>query len=173
MNRTTIENIVWLLPRPKPDHYKGGFPLWFEEKLLKLYGYDYTKDLKDEVVQLFAGMTKYGFRIDVNPEVNPDCIRDVHDLPEEWTDKWNFAICDPPYTDKYSKDLYKTGKIRYKKYISEAVRIIKPGGLICSYHWALTPRPDNTSLVRRIFVGTRIWHKPRVCCIFKKNSVEK
>lgn len=164
-----IENIVWVLPRPKPDKYPGGFPLWFEEKLLKLYGFDYkNRDLKEEVIHLFAGKTQYGFRVDINPELKPDYIGDVHDLPDEWSGRWDFAICDPPYNEDYSKSLYGTKKPVYKKYIAEAVRIVKPGGFIASYHFVMTPRPDGTSFHRRIFIGTRVWHRPRVCCIFQK-----
>ncbi|MHA1276469.1 MAG: hypothetical protein ACTSQI_04055 [Candidatus Helarchaeota archaeon] len=165
----TIENLVWILPRPRPDYYKGGFPLWFEQKLLRLYSYDYKKsDLKEKVVHLFGGMAEYGFKIDINPEVTPDYIGDAHKLPAEWSNRWEFAICDPPYDDTQSEKLYKTGKIVYRKYIAEAVRIIKPSGYVCSYHWAMTPRPEGTIYHRRIFIGTRIWHKPRVCCIFQK-----
>lgn len=165
-----IENIVWILPRPKRDHYKGGFPLWFEEKLLKLYGYDYHEDVKDRVVQLFAGMTQYGYRVDVSPEVKPDYIGDAHDLPASWTDRWELAICDPPYNEEYSKTLYGTSKPRYKQYIAEAVRIVKPGGYIASYHYVITPRPQGTTFHRRIFVGGRVWHKLRVCCMFQKSE---
>lgn len=165
-----IENLVWVLPRPRRDHYKGSWPLWFEEKLLKLYEYDYKQDLKDKIVHLFAGKTQYGFRVDINSEVEPDLICDCHNLPEEWNGKFEFVICDPPYNEELSKSLYGTGKIFYKKYMSEAVRIIKPTGFIASYHWAMTPRPEGTSYHRRIFIGTRIWHKPRVCCIFQKET---
>lgn len=170
----TVENLVWILPRPRRDHYKGGFPLGFEEKLLRLYGFDHYKknDLKKFVIQLFSGMCKYGFKVDINPGLNPDYVGDAHDLPEEWTNKWEMVICDPPYSDKLSKDLYQTNKIKYLKYISEAVRIAKPGGFIASYHWLMTSRPKGTTLHRRIFIGTRVWHRSRVCCIFQKKSDE-
>jgi len=32
----TEKNIAWFLPRPKPDHYKGGMPLYCEEWLIDL-----------------------------------------------------------------------------------------------------------------------------------------
>ena len=166
-----IENIVWILPRPKPDHYRGGFPLWFEEKLLKLFNYDYkNEDLKNKVVHLFAGMTKFGYRIDINPEVNPDLVADCHKLPDELANKFELTICDPPYNENYSDKLYGTKKPVYSKYISEAVRITKPGGYICSYHYMITPRPNGTHFYKRIFIGTRVWHRPRVCCIFQKEE---
>lgn len=163
-----IPNVVWVLPRPKKNKYKGGFPLWFEEKILKHFGYDYkTHDLKDRVCHMFAGMTKYGFRIDLKPEVNPDMIGDCHELPLP-DNMFELVILDPPYNNELSKTLYNTGKLKYKDYIKEAVRICKPEGHIVMYHWVITPRPQGTKFVSRIVVLTRVWHRPRVCCIFQK-----
>ncbi len=118
-------------------------------------------------------MTKYGYRIDINPEVNPDLICDCHKLPDDLTNKFELTICDPPYNNDYSDKLYGTKKIVYNKYIKEAVRITKPNGYICSYHYLITPRPHGTSFYKRIFIGTRVWHRPRICCIFKKDNEEE
>ena len=73
----TDKNIAWFLPRPKPDHYKGGMPLYAEEWLIEL-----AKDIlskKDgaslvvpKILNLFCGMNKIGTRIDINPKVKPD-----------------------------------------------------------------------------------------------------
>jgi len=39
--KKTIENIVWILPRPRrKNKYKGGFPAHFEKKLFELYGFN-------------------------------------------------------------------------------------------------------------------------------------
>jgi len=163
----------WWLPRPKPDHYKGGFPLWFEEKLLTLYGFDYkNQDLKEKVLQMFAGKTKYGFRVDIHPETKPDLICDCHLLPEEWTDKFEMTILDPPYSNKESDLLYGTGIIRPIKYLQEAVRVTKPNGIIAAYHKFKLPRPENTVHERIITVITRTWHLPRICCVFRKKRTE-
>jgi len=35
-SKTQEKNIAWFLPRPKPDHYKGGMPLYAEEWLIQL-----------------------------------------------------------------------------------------------------------------------------------------
>jgi hypothetical protein len=61
-----------------------------------------------------------------------------------------------------------TNKIRYREYIREAVRVCKKRGLIAVYHWVMTPRPEGTKYYKRIVILTRVWHRPRVCCIFKK-----
>jgi SAM-dependent methyltransferase len=164
-NKTGIENIVWILPRPRKHKFKGGFPLHFEKKLLKLLGID---PKKHKILHPFGGMAEYGIRVDIDPSVNPDFVGDAHNLDMFEDNTFDLVICDPPYTDKLSKRLYGTGKICYKKYISEAVRVCKPEGFIASYHWCLTPRPKGTKYFKRIFIGTRVWHRPRVCCIFQK-----
>jgi hypothetical protein len=170
----TVPLVTWWLPRPKPDRYKGGFPLWFEEKLLTLYGFDYkNEDLSNRVLQMFAGMTKYGYRVDINPEVRPDMICDCHDLPLEWTDKFDMVILDPPYSDEESEELYGTKKLHPMKYLDEAVRVTKPNGYIVAYHKLKLPRPEGTIHHRIICVINRTWHQPRICCIFKKGDGEE
>ena len=32
----TGKNLAWYLPRPKPDYYKGGMPLYAEDWLVQL-----------------------------------------------------------------------------------------------------------------------------------------
>jgi len=160
-----IENLIWCLPRPRrKDKYPGGFPLHFEKKLLELYNWP------EKILHPFGGMAEYGDRVDLNPTVNPTWVGDAHNMDWILDDSYNIIILDPPYDDKHSKELYGTGKICYKDYIREAVRVCKPEGFIVVYHWVMTPRPPGTSYHRRIVILTRIWHRPRVCCIFQKES---
>lgn len=73
------KNIGLFLPRPKPDHYRGGMPLGCEEALIRI-AYEimgkHNEDLK--ILNLFCGMNKFGTRVDLNPEVNPDYLLDAH-----------------------------------------------------------------------------------------------
>ncbi len=163
----TIPTETWVLPRPRKNKYRGGFPLHFEQKLWKLLG------KPEKVLHPFGGMAEIGERVDINPDVNPDYIGDAHNLYFIDDDTYDCVILDPPYDDEHSEKLYKTGHLNYNKYVSEAVRVTKPGGYICIYHWVLTPRPKNTKLVRRIVILTRVWHRPRVCCIYQKVSETK
>jgi len=60
--KKTIENIVWILPRPRrKNKYKGGFPAHFEKKLFELYGWP------KKILQPFGSMVEYGDRLDINP----------------------------------------------------------------------------------------------------------
>lgn len=156
-----VENLVWILPRPRRDKFRGGFPLHFEKKLLRLYGSPKI------VLHPFGGKAEYGWRIDVNPDVEPDIVADAHQLPIR-DNSIDMIILDPPYSEEYSKEIFGTGKVRYWTYIREAVRVCKPGGYIAMYHLYEPGLPKGVRWSRRIFVGTRKWHKPRVCCVWQK-----
>ena len=163
-----IENICWVLPRPRPDYYKGSWPLHFGKKLTwELFGRP-TPDPQPLILNPFGGKSEVGIRCDVNPEAEPDIYADAHNLPFN-DDLFDAVYLDPPYNDEYSKELYNTGKVVYKQFSKEAVRVCKPGGYVVSYHMRMTPRPAGTTYFKRIFVGTRIWHTPRIACIFKKD----
>ena len=159
-----IKTICWVLPRPRKNKYRGGFPLHFEKKLWRELG------CPEKVLHPFGGMAEIGDRVDINPEVKPDFVGDAHRLKSIKNNVYDLVILDPPYNDEQAKKLYKTPKLKYKDYISEAIRVCKPKGFIAMYHWVMTPRPEGTKYFMRIVILTRVWHRPRVCCVFQKES---
>ena len=174
----SINTIAWILPRPPLSCYPGGVPLHFEKKLLRHLGISE----RARILQPFGGMGIYGLRCDLNikhpltqkfgEKVKwrpPDIIADAHYLPFS-DNTFDLVFCDPPYSTEESQKLYGTPKVIYKRYIAEAVRVCREGGYIASYHVVMTPRPPQTIYHSRILLGTRIWHKLRACCIFKKTS---
>jgi SAM-dependent methyltransferase len=159
----TIPTEVWVLPRPRKPYYKGSFPLHFEKKLFRLLGNP------EKILHPFGGYSEYGIRIDLNKDVIPDAISNAHYLPFP-NETFDLVLCDPPYNDKLSEELYKAPPIHYKKYINEAVRVCKPEGYIASYHWIWTTRPLNTKYYKIIVVLPGQHHRPRICCIFQKDK---
>jgi DNA modification methylase len=165
--RVMIPREFWVLPRPRKNKYPGGFPLHFEKKLWRLLG----EPKEDRILHPFGGMAEIGERVDLNSELNPDYIGDAHNLHFIKDNSYNLIILDPPYNEEQALKLYGTvGKPVYSKYIKEAVRICKPGGFIAMYHWVWTPRPEGTDYYYFLVILTRIWHRPRVCCIFRKEN---
>ena len=134
MGSVQDKNIAWYLPRPKPDHYKGGMPLYAEDWLIKLAGeiLDITPQNVD-ILNVFCGMNKYGFRVDLNPEVKPDLQCDIHKLSSNLSERtFEIILADPPYSDEetdklYSKDL---PRLNYSKWTKECDKFLKPGGLL-------------------------------------------
>ncbi len=163
-----IESLAWVLPRPSKSKYIGSFPLHFEIKLIRELGFN---PKKDKILHPFGGHAEYGIRMDINPNVKPDIVGDAHDMHMLEDNHFDLVILDPPYTNEYSKELYGTGRLRFKKYTSEAVRVTKPGSYIAMYHFLSTPRLGGTNLLMRIFLETRIWHKLRCVHIYQKGCV--
>ena len=160
-----IPTDTWVLPRPRRNRYKGGFPLHFEKKLWRLLG----EPLK--VLHPFGGAAEIGDRVDVVASTKPTWVGDAHRLDFIKSNTYDCVVLDPPYNDEKSAALYGTGKLRYGTYVKEAVRVCKPEGFIAIYHWVMTPRPDGCKFVRRLVILTRVWHRPRVCCVFQKEPI--
>ena len=171
------KNIAWFLPRPKPDHYKGGMPLYAEKWLFELAEQILIKNSAAKL-NLFCGKNKRGWLVDINPEVKPDLLCDVHELTKYIhrnikgdLPQFDIILADPPYSDKESKELYGTPKLNYKKWTSEAEKVLRPGGLLIVYHKYIVPNPNPEifKVVKRVFIGSRTYHVPRVAIYFQKN----
>jgi len=163
--REKFKPIAWHLPRPSRTKYKGSVPLHFETKLLRFLGIENTK-----ILNMFSGGSKMGYTVDIKPDNFPDKIANCHKLPFN-NESFDNVFLDPPYSNEESKKLYGTGPLKPITYINEAVRVCKPGGLICAYHVYWTPRPKGTKYLGIISIITRVYHKPRICTIFQKEYI--
>ena len=170
-SETQNKNIAWYLPRPKPDHYKGGMPLYAEKWLLQL-GRDILNNQDAKILNLFCGMNIEGFRVDIRQEVNPDMICDAHELTKYVNKHFDIILADPPYSDDESKKLYGTPKLNYKKWTIEATKLLHNHGLLIVYHKYIMPNPNPEiyKIVKRVFIGNRIYHVPRVAIYFQKDK---
>ena len=167
-NYIQSKNIAWYLPRPKPDKYKGGMPLHAEKWCLQL-ARDILKKQDATILNLFCGMNSQGFRVDIKEEVSPDLCCDVHELSKHLDKKFDIIFADPPYSNKEAKELYGTPDLKYKQWTSEATKCLIPGGLLIIYHKFIVPNPDPIKyhVVKRVFIGNRIYHTPRVAIYFQ------
>ena len=163
-----VENIAWCLPRPRrKDKYPGGFPQHFEKKLLDLLE---GRPHGAGVLHPFGGRAEYGIRVDLNYSVKPDIIADAHLLPFR-DSVFDIVICDPPYSSQESKAIYNTPRLYYRRWVAEAVRVLRPGGYLVQYHRLALPSAPSTKLVKRILIEIHTWHRPRVCKVYQKDGV--
>lgn len=174
----TEKNIAWFLPRPKKDRYKGGMPLYCEEWLI-----DLAKDIlgkEPNLLNLFCGMNKHGFKIDIQKATNWDMIADAHSFADELhgilkNPYFNLIIADPPYSTIEAKEIYGTPPLNYKKWTSECDKVLEEGGLLMIYHKYVmpNPNPEKYIVLKRVFIGNRTMHLPRVCIVFQKKTNEQ
>ena len=165
---TQNKNMAWFLPRPKKDRYKGGMPLYCEEWLIELATDILGK--KPKLLSLFSGASKYGYKVDIKPETNPDLVADAHCLSDVLKEKFDLIIADPPYSTEEARQLYDTDKLSYSKWTAECDKLLLIGGLLVVYHKFVMPNPDpeKYSVVKRVFIGNRTYHTPRVAIFFKR-----
>ncbi len=79
-SRGMIDTETWVLPRPRKNKYKGGFPLHFEKKLIRKLGFDEIAD-RAKILHPFGGAAEFGIRCDLVASTMPDKVADAHDLP--------------------------------------------------------------------------------------------
>lgn len=168
---TQDKNLAWILPRPKPDHYPGGMPLHCENWLLDL-ARDLLKKKEPKILNLFCGMNIQGFRVDLNPEVNPDIVCDAHVLTSYMRKKFDIILADPPYSTKESLDLYGTPALKYKTWTGECDRLLRVDGLLIVYHKLIMPNPNPKiyTIVKRVFIGNRFNRSLRIAIYFQKKA---
>lgn len=168
-----VPSELWVLPRPRRDCYVGSFPQHFEKRLVrlvaKLQGRGDWEYGKGNVLHPFGGLAEIGDFVDLNETTAPTWVGDAHDLHFIEDDSYDLVILDPPYSDEECETLYAIDTpLKWGKFVSEAVRVTRPGGHIAVYHVKQPPRPGGTKLVHRIVVLTRTWHSARICFVFEK-----
>jgi DNA modification methylase len=153
---------IWL-PRPATK-YPGCYPLGFENML-----HDILKT--EDYIHLFAGKAKTGFRVDINKEVTPNLVADVHDLSMIEDNKFYGAMADPPYTKEFAKNLYNTDYPKWSIWTKEMARVVKPNGLIGVMHNYVVPKIIGCQFEKIIVILTRIKQYPKIVTIQRKTEV--
>ena len=89
--------------------------------------------MNGNILHLFSGKSKIGDTCDIipfnNPKYNIDCCKP---LPFD-NESYQFVIADPPYDYSVHSNLADT--FRPYTFISEAIRVLKPGGYLVILHF--------------------------------------
>ena len=156
----TVKLTIAWLPRPSAK-YRGCYPLGFENHIEEILG-------TNNIIHFFSGLAKSGFRIDINPDVEPDLIANVENLPQIKSNSYRAGLADPPYDEKFAKELYNCEYPQWSKWTKELVRIVKIGGLIAIMQNYIVPCPKNCEFVEVKTYLRRIKQFPQILTIFRK-----
>jgi SAM-dependent methyltransferase len=125
----------------------GGYPKGFLEWAFQEMGCDDP----GKVLHLCSGSVVTGTTVDIRPEMNPSIIADCRNtkLPPS---SYDWILADPPYSEEWAENLYKTGKDypKPKQIVCEAERLLKPGGLLGIMHFQV-PFPTNGMKIIRVY----------------------
>jgi hypothetical protein len=154
-----LKTSIMYLPRPAAK-YHGCYPMHFERKLPQILE-------TTNYAHFFAGMSVSGYRIDCNPDVNPDLVANVEclDLPDN---SFDGGMADPPYTPEFSEKLYNTPYPSWKKWTKELVRVVKPGGRIAIMQNYIVPRLAGCEMEEIIVILLRIKQYPKIVTVQRK-----
>lgn len=123
---------LWLCGPPRRDGRRQGFPSRFWDYFLRDFG------AQKEGVHLFGGSSDYWPRVDIDPDSGAEFIQSAFDPPPPSQQlRYDIALCDPPYTKKFSDD-WGVEQPSPKKILEAARLWVKPGGSIALLH-ILTP----------------------------------
>jgi len=164
----------WSCGRPT-GKYVGKWPKGLINKIFELCGYPTS------ILEPFAGTSRLGISIDLNPKVRPHIRADAQFLPIK-DNSFDMVLMDPPYdlTMVYHySDLWQTQKRRKPKFsfykaIKEGARVTKPGGHLVILHFLIPKRPDRKKFRRIASIGVSTGPNKRIRCltIFRKLASE-
>ena len=152
-----------LVGEPVPGIF-GMFPAALIPKLLP-----WLRCERRELLHLCSGCLPRGegIRVDVRPEARPDVVADARALP--FVDSSHAAaLCDPPYSEHYARELYGTDYPRPCDVLREAVRVVRPNGRIGFVHHLVPNPPDGARFVRCFGLSMGFGYPMRAVTIFEK-----
>ncbi len=157
MGKIEIET-VWL-PRPATK-YSGCYPLHFERRIKKLLD-------TENYIHLFSGTAKTGHTVDIKPELKPKTIANCENLPFE-DNYFEGGFADPPYNEKFAKELYNTKYPKWGNWTKELVRVVKSKGKIGIMQNYIVPRLPNCQYKKIYIILLRIKQFPKIVTIQQK-----
>jgi SAM-dependent methyltransferase len=112
-----------------------------------------------------------GIRVDIRPEARPDVLADGRELP--FADgSIVAALCDPPYSAHYARELYGVDYPRPSHLLREMARVVRPGGRIGIVHY-ITPKPaPGTRFVKAFGLSTGFDMPMRAIAVYERDQAE-
>jgi hypothetical protein len=129
-----LDTTTWLCGPPPAQGQYQRYPGRFLYNVRKTY----PELMGDNVLHMFAGSSDTGVTQDFRPETGADIVAPFDGMPQDWNDTFSGVLADPPYADHWQGQWH--GDLPKPKHIlREAVRLVRPGGLIAILHIIVIP----------------------------------
>jgi SAM-dependent methyltransferase len=132
-----------------PDGFAvfGQFPHGFLRDVLRLRLLGDVK--RSEVLHVCSGTLSERERwtVDIRITARPSVVAKGQALPFAEA-SFGAVLIDPPYTEEYARNLYRSEFPRPSHLLREAARVVKPGGRIGLLHIAVPITPDGCDFVQ-------------------------
>jgi len=159
-----VEDLVDDMPEPAAIY--GQYPRTLIAKLLPYFGCERRK-----ILHVCSGILPRGegIRVDIRPAAMPDILADGRCLPLADGSVQGVMI-DPPYTPHYARELYGVAYPRPSHLLREAVRVVRPCGLVVIVHY-ITPRPPQGARFMRVFALSTGFNMPvRAVSLYQRDQ---
>jgi SAM-dependent methyltransferase len=157
-----LEDIVGGLG-PVPVY--GQYPRGLIDRLLPHLGCE-----RREILHICSGCLPRGegIRVDIRPDARPDVVADATELPFA-DDTFAAAMCDPPYSADYARRLYGVKYPRPSHVLREAVRVVRPGGIVAFVHYIQPSPPKGSTFVKGWAASTGFNMPIRAVSLYQKH----
>lgn len=153
----------------EPAPVFGQYPKGLIAKLLPHLGCE-----RREILHLCSGSLKRGegIRVDIRPDAHPDVVADARELPRDRFPDGSVAavMLDPPYSPEYAKRLYGVTYPRPAHLLREAVRVVRPGGVIAFVHYLVPMPPEGARFVRAWGLSTGFGFPMRAVSLWQRDQ---
>lgn len=152
-----------------PDGFAvfGRFPKGWLEDVLRL---QFLGDVhRDDILHVCSGTLTEKWTVDIRAEARPAVQASGTALPFRDA-SFAAVMLDPPYSDEYAKNLYRTENPRPSWLLKEAARVVRPGGRVGILHVAIPFAPPACWLVGVWGISTGVGFRIRAFTIYQREQ---
>lgn len=154
-----------------PDGFAvfGRYPKGFLEHVLAMRLLGDVR--RDDILHVCSGTLgpDEKWTVDIRPEARPRVVADGCRLPFR-DESFPAVMLDPPYSDQYARNLYRTANPRPSWLLREAARVCQPNGRIGILHVAVPFAPPGCQLVKVYGVSTGVGFRIRAFTVYEKDQ---